>query len=63
MADAALSQAVGKRRILQAQDTGAKTIVTACQQCKRTLLGAARREKVRIKTIDLSELVLEAMGS
>jgi Fe-S oxidoreductase len=63
MADAALSQAVGKRRILQAQDTGAKTIVTACQQCKRTLLGTARREKVRIKTIDVSELVLEAMGS
>jgi len=63
MADAGLAQAVGRRRILQAQETGAKVIVTACQQCKRTLLGAARREKIRIRTLDMSELVLEAMGS
>ncbi|MBU0495194.1 MAG: (Fe-S)-binding protein [Chloroflexi bacterium] len=61
MADAGLSQAVARRRLAQAQETGAQTIVTACQQCQRTLLGAARRKKTRIKTIDISELVLEAM--
>jgi len=61
MADAELSQAVARRRLLQAQETGAQTIVTACQQCQRTLLGAARREKARIRTIDVSELVLESI--
>jgi len=42
MADAEMTKAVGRRRMLQAQDTGAELIITACQQCKRTLLGAAR---------------------
>jgi len=61
MANAELAQAVGQQRMLQAQETGAKMIVTACQQCKRTLLGAARRAKIRIRTIDISELVWRAM--
>jgi len=61
MADAEVAQAVGRSRILQAQDTGAQFIITACQQCKRTLLGAARKEKVRIRTLDISELLLEAV--
>jgi heterodisulfide reductase subunit D len=60
MADAEVAQAVGRSRILQAQDTGAQAIITACQQCKRTLLGAARKEKVRIRTLDVSELLLES---
>jgi heterodisulfide reductase subunit D len=61
MADAEVAQAVGRRRILQAQDTGAELIITACQQCKRTLLGAARKEKVRIRTLDIAELLWEAL--
>jgi heterodisulfide reductase subunit D len=61
MADAEVAQAVGRRRMLQAQDTGAQVIITACQQCKRTLLGAARKEKVRIRTLDVSELLLESV--
>jgi heterodisulfide reductase subunit D len=61
MADAETAKAVGRTRILQAQDTGAQFVVTACQQCKRTLLGAARTNKVRIRTMDLSELLLESV--
>jgi heterodisulfide reductase subunit D len=61
MSDADTSRAVGRRRILQAQDTGAQFIITACQQCKRSLLAAARANKVRIRTLDISELVLEAV--
>jgi heterodisulfide reductase subunit D len=60
MADAELTKAVGRRRMLQAQETGAELIITACQQCKRTLLGAARANKIRIRTLDISELLLEA---
>jgi len=61
MANAELGWAVGRRRLQQAADTGAKYIITACQQCKRTLLSAARREKIRIRTLDISELVWQAM--
>jgi heterodisulfide reductase subunit D len=61
MADATVSKAVGRTRILQAQETGAESIITACQQCKRSLLGAARTNKVRIRTLDISELLLEAV--
>jgi heterodisulfide reductase subunit D len=60
MADAEMTKAVGRRRMLQAQETGAELIITACQQCKRTLLGAARANKIRIRTLDISELLLEA---
>jgi len=61
MADAETAQAVARRRMGQAQETGAKFVITACQQCKRTLLGAARKEKIRIRTLDISELLLEAL--
>jgi heterodisulfide reductase subunit D len=61
MADAETAAAVAARRMGQAQDTGAGFIITACQQCKRTLLGAARKEKIRIRTLDISELMLESL--
>lgn len=61
MADAEVSAAVARRRLGQAQETGADFIITACQQCKRTLLGAARKEKVRIRTLDVSELLWESV--
>jgi len=56
-----LVEQMSARRLAQVQVAGAQTIVTACQQCKRTLLGAARREKARIRTVDLSEIVLKSV--
>jgi Fe-S oxidoreductase len=61
MADAETAQAVGQRRMVQAQDVGAELIITACQQCKRTLLGAARKARIRIRTLDVSELLLQSI--
>jgi heterodisulfide reductase subunit D len=61
MADAELAKAVGRSRMAQAQETGADLIVTACQQCKRTLLGAARADKIRLRTLDICELLLQAV--
>jgi Fe-S oxidoreductase len=61
MADADVAHAVGRRRMLQAQETGAGFVVTACQQCKRTMLGAARKNKIRIRTLDMVELLLESV--
>jgi heterodisulfide reductase subunit D len=61
--DPALVEKMSARRLAQAQDTGAQTIVTACQQCKRTLTGAARREKARLRTVDVVELVCKSLES
>jgi heterodisulfide reductase subunit D len=62
-----MSQAVGRNRIRQAADVGVGTLVSACQQCERTLANAARAEKargntrVRMRVKDITEVVLEAM--
>jgi len=61
MADPDLTGAVARTRLQQAQATGSEAIVSACQQCKRTLMGAARKEKIRLRTLDITEIVWEAM--
>jgi Fe-S oxidoreductase len=61
MADAQLTAAVGKRRIEQAQETGAKVVISACQQCNRTLAEAARKNRVRVRAMDITEVVWRAM--
>jgi Fe-S oxidoreductase len=63
MADPDLTAAVGKRRIEQAQETGAQVVVSACQQCSRTLAEAARRNKIRVRPMDIAELVWQAIQS
>jgi len=62
MVDEAVTATVAGRRLLQAQQTGAQVVLSACQQCKRTLMAAARRNKVRVRVMDLTELVWQAMG-
>jgi heterodisulfide reductase subunit D len=56
-----MSKAVARNRIRQAADVRAGTLVSACQQCERTLANAARAERLRIRVKDITELVLEAM--
>ncbi|HIE37522.1 MAG TPA: (Fe-S)-binding protein [Anaerolineae bacterium] len=63
MADKTLTEAVAQRRIVQARETGAKVLLSACQQCERTLMGAARREKVRVRVMDVVELVARQMAA
>ena len=52
---------MAERRLAQAVDTGATAIISSCQQCKRTLLQAARKTKTRIRILDVTELVWQAM--
>ncbi|MGB3905749.1 MAG: (Fe-S)-binding protein [Anaerolineae bacterium] len=59
--DAKLSGAVARLRLEQAQAVGAEAIVSACQQCERTLRMAARRDKVRIKVMDVVQLLRTAL--
>jgi heterodisulfide reductase subunit D len=50
-----------RRRLLQAEATGAKYVVSACQQCMRTLFNGARKNRIRIRAVDISEIVLESV--
>jgi Fe-S oxidoreductase len=56
-----VSQAVACNRIQQAADVGATTVVSACQQCERTLANAARAERLRMRVKDITEIILEAL--
>jgi len=50
-----------KIRLEQALDTGAGYVVSACQQCMRTLFNGARKNKIRLRTMDFTQLVLESI--
>ena len=59
--DPDLVASISSRRLAQAQRAGAQAIVSACQQCERTLTAAARRERVRLKVMDIVEIVWNAL--
>jgi heterodisulfide reductase subunit D len=50
-----------RRRLLQAEATGAQYVVSACQQCMRTLFNGARKNRIRVRAVDISEIVLESV--
>ncbi len=60
MVDVELSRAVAKLRLDQAREVGAEVIISSCQQCERTLAMAARRERVKIKVMDITQVLGEA---
>ncbi|MGQ9599984.1 MAG: (Fe-S)-binding protein, partial [Anaerolineae bacterium] len=61
MMEADVTEHIAERRLAQAVDTGASAIISSCQQCKRTLLQAARKTKTRIRVLDVTELVWQVM--
>lgn len=56
-----LGRAIAARRIRQAAETGASGVVSACQQCERTLTNAARAERLRLRVKDVTEILLETL--
>ena len=58
-----LSAAIATRRLREAQSIDADVIVTACQQCQRTLGMAARRNRVRLPTMDIAQILLATLDS
>ena len=64
--DTDLSGEIAYKRILEALDVGAEVVVSACPSCKSNLQVAAARlrkeKKGRIKVMDITELVAEALG-
>ena len=61
MTDPDLSAKVAQMKLDSIKALGADMVVTACQQCVRTMATRARRQKMDLKVKDLTELVAESM--
>lgn len=61
MIDPDLSAAMAKRKVEEAVATGAEAIITNCQQCVRTMMTYAKRNKVTIDVMDMSQLVAKSL--
>lgn len=63
--DPTLPPKIAAQRLDEALGTGANVLVSACQQCERTLMGAARKHegarKARMKVMDVVELVAQQL--
>ena len=61
MIDNKLSGEIAKAKIDEVAATGAKTVITACQQCVRTMNTYVRRNKLGIEVLDIVQLVQKAL--
>jgi heterodisulfide reductase subunit D len=61
ISDSTVTAGVAGNRMAQVQATGAGYVLSACQQCRRTLQEGARQNKIRIKAMDIVELVWKSM--
>ena len=61
MVDPDLSAALAREKIKQIQATGSDMVVTSCQQCIRTIMTTARRMKIPVKALNLTELMIRHM--
>ena len=57
-----LSAALAQAKIEEIKATGAEIVITACQQCVRTIFSNARKKKIPITVMDISEFVLKNMN-
>ena len=62
MADAALSGRIAQNKIEEVRQTGADIVVTACQQCVRTIKGKVRREKLDLDVVDITDMVVRSIS-
>ena len=60
--DSDLGAEVASKRVAEAQAVDAQVIVSACPQCERTLTKSTRANKVRIRVMDLAQLVEGALA-
>jgi heterodisulfide reductase subunit D len=61
MIDSQLSGEIAKAKIDEVLATGAPTVVTACQQCVRTMNTHVRRNKLPLEVLDIVQLVQKAL--
>jgi len=60
--DAELAAEITRLRVKEIKETGATIVVSACQQCEQMLGAALRKEGLPVRVMDISELILEAIG-
>ena len=63
MVDSKLSGEIAKAKIDEVAAIGVKTVVTACQQCVRTMNTHVRRTKLSIEVLDIVQLVQKALDN
>jgi heterodisulfide reductase subunit D len=56
-----VSGAIAAERVRQAMEVNAEIIVSACQQCERTLSAAVRADRLRVRVEDVVQLLLRAL--
>ena len=63
MIDAKLSAEIAGAKIGEVLNTGADAVVTACQQCVRTMGTFVRRNKIKLEVLYIVQLVQKAIQS
>jgi heterodisulfide reductase subunit D len=63
MADGSLSGRIAQNKIEEIQQTGSDIVVTACQQCVRTIKGKVRREKLDLEVVDITDIVVRSLSN
>jgi Fe-S oxidoreductase len=63
MMDSKLSGEIAKAKIDEVTATGANVVVTACQQCVRTMNTHVRRNKLSLEVMDIVQLVQKALSN
>ena len=61
MIDGALSSEIAKKKIDEVLSTGAQAVVSACQQCVRTMTTYAKRNKIPLQVLDITQLIRRAL--
>jgi len=61
MANPDLTSEIAQMKIDEIQRTGTNIVVTPCQQCVRTISTRARKQGIKLKVMDLTEIVMMAM--
>ena len=62
MTDPDLTAQVAQMKLDSIREAGAEMVVTACQQCVRTMATRAKRTRTDLAVKDLTELVMDALG-
>jgi len=61
MIDKDISAAIAEDKIREVIDTGAQGVVTACQQCVRTMNTYVKKNRVKLQVVDIIQLVRQAV--
>jgi len=61
MFDPQLSAEIAKKKIEEVMSTGARAVVTSCQQCVRTMTAYVRKNKIPLEVMDITQLVQRAL--